>query len=392
MKNLIIIFALLAVIGFSAKGQQPFTVSQAEKQRLEPIDLSYLQRVKDRLNPVNIHNRSIHSLLLDYQGLDALAATDSGGTAEGFRWDINQNFTDVDAYNYGLNWAATTFPSLWDVNTLVEYPVAGTQITVDSIVVFFLHENMTGTSDVVTITIYEYTGALGILIDASDQITNNVLYQQSFNWTTSMAPLGGAGFQPLIIRPNITLPVGGRFTVGVTFTGNVANTFSLSATYADLCLGNCGGEESVVPNNSFYRLILEQPGGSLSGVNPIFLDCFDDDVLTPGYCEHFYIQNFGVLAFIHADVPSPSVTISASANPICAGQSAILNAIPSGGAPGYSYLWNTGATSSSVTVSPNINTTYSVTVTDNNAQSATASTLVTVYPLPVVSISGLNSS
>ncbi len=53
--------------------------------------------------------------------------------------------------------------------------------------------------------------------------------------------------------------------------------------------------------------------------------------------------------------------------------------------PAYSsYLWSTGATTQSVTVSTT--GAYSVTVTDNNACNHTASVAVTVHPLPVVTL------
>ncbi|WP_298899301.1 T9SS type A sorting domain-containing protein [uncultured Psychroserpens sp.] len=63
---------------------------------------------------------------------------------------------------------------------------------------------------------------------------------------------------------------------------------------------------------------------------------------------------------------------------ICFGNATTLTA--SGGT---SYLWNTGATTSSITVSPNATTTYSVEVFENNC-SSTDEVIVTVNPLPNV--------
>jgi hypothetical protein len=59
-------------------------------------------------------------------------------------------------------------------------------------------------------------------------------------------------------------------------------------------------------------------------------------------------------------------------------QSASLTATATGGTPPYSYLWSNGATSASTTVSPLETTTYSVTVTDANNQTATDGVTVTV--------------
>jgi len=80
--------------------------------------------------------------------------------------------------------------------------------------------------------------------------------------------------------------------------------------------------------------------------------------------------------------PSLTATISPDNVAICAGASATLTA--SGGT---SFSWSTGATTASITVSPNSTTTYSVTVTDNSGCSGTASRIVTVNPLPNPAIS-----
>ncbi|WP_178985259.1 Ig-like domain-containing protein [Winogradskyella helgolandensis] len=63
---------------------------------------------------------------------------------------------------------------------------------------------------------------------------------------------------------------------------------------------------------------------------------------------------------------------------ICEGESTILNA--SGGT---NYVWSTGETADSIEVTPDITTTYIVTVSDDNGQSEEANVTVTVNALPV---------
>ncbi|WP_353777530.1 T9SS type A sorting domain-containing protein [Winogradskyella sp. 3972H.M.0a.05] len=63
---------------------------------------------------------------------------------------------------------------------------------------------------------------------------------------------------------------------------------------------------------------------------------------------------------------------------ICEGESVTLTA--SGGTD---YLWNTGATTASITVSPNQTTTYSVTVSNDNGGEDTDEVTVTVTEIPV---------
>ena len=99
--------------------------------------------------------------------------------------------------------------------------------------------------------------------------------------------------------------------------------------------------------------------------------------------------------------PVPTTTVGvinngSCLNPVCSGS---VTANPAGGTPAYSYLWNTGATTSSLnglcgTVTPGVS--YSVTVTDANGCSAinTGSVICTPPPPcqnPSVSISGATS-
>ncbi|MBL7854752.1 MAG: gliding motility-associated C-terminal domain-containing protein, partial [Cyclobacteriaceae bacterium] len=68
---------------------------------------------------------------------------------------------------------------------------------------------------------------------------------------------------------------------------------------------------------------------------------------------------------------------------ICAGEAITLTATG-----GTSYLWNTSATSASITVSPVATTTYSVLITNANGCSETKTVTVTVRDSPVISFTG----
>lgn len=80
---------------------------------------------------------------------------------------------------------------------------------------------------------------------------------------------------------------------------------------------------------------------------------------------------------------STTPTASVNSPSICAGSSATLTA--TGGA---SYLWSTGATTASITVSPVSTTSYTVTVRNAAGCSATAISTVTVNALPVAAATG----
>lgn len=70
---------------------------------------------------------------------------------------------------------------------------------------------------------------------------------------------------------------------------------------------------------------------------------------------------------------TPSVSVSASPDTICAGQSSTLTATPSGGNGSYSYAWSSGGTASTEQVSPLASTIFVVTVTDGNSCAGTGS-------------------
>ena len=85
--------------------------------------------------------------------------------------------------------------------------------------------------------------------------------------------------------------------------------------------------------------------------------------------------------------PLPNLSIVSSSSTVCAGQSSLLQ---SSGA--LSYLWSTGSSSASLTVTPFVTTAYSVTGTDSQACSAVAVITLTVNPLPKMSIFTYNST
>lgn len=81
--------------------------------------------------------------------------------------------------------------------------------------------------------------------------------------------------------------------------------------------------------------------------------------------------------------PLPIPTINGNST-ICVGETLSLTA--SGGG---NYLWNTGATSATISVNPIANpSTYTVVVTDLNGCIDSTSTIITINPLPIVLITG----
>lgn len=88
-------------------------------------------------------------------------------------------------------------------------------------------------------------------------------------------------------------------------------------------------------------------------------------------------------------LPSPSISTISGASTICNGASEILTPVVTGGTGSFTYLWSTGATTPSITVSPSSVTTYSVTVTEGSCSDVASKTVnVDDVPLAGNAISG----
>ena len=87
--------------------------------------------------------------------------------------------------------------------------------------------------------------------------------------------------------------------------------------------------------------------------------------------------------------PVPTVTVTPNTATVCNGMPTTLTA---SGAPNYKWNDPVNSTTTSITVSPIIKTTYTVTGTDNNSCKSTASAVITVNTLPTVTVNPTNIS
>ncbi len=100
--------------------------------------------------------------------------------------------------------------------------------------------------------------------------------------------------------------------------------------------------------------------------------------------SRYYVEDVS----IELCTSAPVITVN---NPtICSGGSATITA--SSSIAGTTYLWNTGAITNPLIVSPAVTTTYTVTGTAPSGQTGTASATVTVNPLPTITASASPST
>lgn len=225
--------------------------------------------------------------------------------------------------------------------------------------------------------------------------------------TASVTVTVGAALSP-VITGNTTICPGQTVTLtasgGTTYTWNTGETTasisvgpSSTTTYSVLAAsGGCAGTASAM---------ITVDAGAVPFITGSTLICTGDAAtLTASGGSSYLWSNGETTAFIIVS-PAATTTYSVSVSGTCSGtasttltvtsavtavitcqdvcgsNSAILTA--SGGA---TYLWSTGAVSSSITVSPAATTNYSVIVSAGSCSDTTVCT-VNVFPGPVVSVS-----
>jgi hypothetical protein len=159
------------------------------------------------------------------------------------------------------------------------------------------------------------------------------------------------------------------------FTVNALPTISIAGT--DFCAGqsttltatpSTGTFVWEVNTGSGYNVISGQTNNTIS-VNTA--GDYRAKVTDANGCTSDYSNVLAIAQFA-----SPSVTIATvPGTTICTGDTATLTANPTGGSGPYTYLWSTSATGNSISVTTS--GTYTVTVTDNNGCTATASQAIT---------------
>lgn len=200
----------------------------------------------------------------------------------------------------------------------------------------------------------------------------------TWNWTLT----GASPATSTLNNPSATYNAAGIYTVSLVATNGtltscgVTQTIMVNATptistlnSGPICVGynaniSASGATSYVWNNSSTSASIV--------VSPTLTTAYTVTGTTAG-CSNISTVNVTVNQL-------PNVTATSSNSLICDGEAAVISA---GGAS--SYLWNTSATSPSITVSPTVTTLYTVTGTDMNGCVNTAT-----YNLIVSWCAGIN--
>ncbi|MDD5571697.1 MAG: gliding motility-associated C-terminal domain-containing protein, partial [Bacteroidales bacterium] len=200
----------------------------------------------------------------------------------------------------------------------------------------------------------------------------------TYNWDNGL----GAG-NPKTVSPNKTT----TYTVTGTDNNTCSNTAScvvcvtsaliLNVTPSEVCNGSPA--TVCVSNGTSYTWDTGENTSCIT-VSPVSTTSYYVTGINSNGCTgvSFAVVNVNQL---------PSV--SATNKTICYGTTTTLTAVGNGGTAPYNYQWASGtnpATGATVSVNPIVNTTYSITVTDNKGCTATTTVSVIVSPQMLASI------
>lgn len=248
-----------------------------------------------------------------------------------------------------------------------------------------------GTAGTYSVTYNDGSGC-GTLTSNSISVTINPVPTANITGNTQLC-LGnqnqldaGAGFSSYYwstgeTTQTIMISTAGVYWVRVTNSSGCSDTASVTATYVTLAdptitgnLSFCPGSSTTLDAGAGYSSYLWSTGATTQTISVSTAGTFQVTVSNAGGCT-------ASSSVVTTPFDAPVPVISGTAG-FCTGGSTTLSV-----AGVYnSYLWSTGSTASSISVNTAGN--YSVTVTDANGCTGTASVTVVVFPGPTPVISG----
>jgi hypothetical protein len=404
MKKLFTLFGIVGLF-FGLHAQQQTVQNHAIENNL-PASGTHLQTHfpgKQLNNNSTLRSESTSSpAYLWYSNVDGAYATFNSGSAyyETFQY-INADYPNSASNTW--QWGAVLFDTLIQVldaqNDVVKtYPLNGSTISLDSLDIFFIHDDSIQAIDTITVTVFDLDSfqLAGTLGSPSEYM----LYNRKWDTviiTNSTIPLnyvyGGSSptFTDLTFYPGLSFEQGKTFGVRVDFAGDTASHFALINSYSNLCAGSCVATNTVVGFNSLGYFNYEASGSNYSSVNypyTLYFDCNHDGIYEPDLCENNDLQNWWIVSSVTITNPfevgiiydslvscnnNPPTQINLSAN--------VLGSV----AEPFSYNWSVNANGGSLSsttdssvlfTADSLTSIVSVTVTDANNVTTSASVTI----------------
>ncbi len=222
----------------------------------------------------------------------------------------------------------------------------------------------------ITVTALPSVAASSPTICGGSTTTVTASGASTYTWNT------GATGANLVVTPSSTT----NYTVTGTSAAGCVNTRTTSVTVTPgpvIAISNatiCAGTSTVLTASGVTTYTWNTGANSATlSVSPSSTTAYTVSGGNPG-CSS--IATKVVTVTVNA-LPTIGITGTAS---LCSGQSGVLTATGTAS----SYVWGMGETTASISISPTITTTYSVTGTHANGCSSTTTKVVTVNALPLV--------
>jgi gliding motility-associated-like protein len=252
-----------------------------------------------------------------------------------------------------------------------------------------------GCTNTAVATVLQNTTTPNVIASTSNHLNcNNTSAVLSATSTT-----GGLNYQWIAgpSLPNYTVNQAGTYTVTITNPVNgCSNTAIVSVTASPIftanvsvlsqinCFGANNGALQVNVNGGSMPFTITNlnNNNTLTNINTFPLTLNN---LSAGNYSIQVSDASGCQQVLYSSIsqPSPLNVLVTGNSSLCAGSSASLSSNVSGGTAPYNFMWSpNGGTAPNTVVSPNVSTTYTLTVTDNNGCQAATNIAIAVNPSP----------
>ena len=206
----------------------------------------------------------------------------------------------------------------------------------------------------------------------------------TYLWNNLQTGQTATGLVPNTYTVTVTDANGCTTTATVTVT--TPNPLTSTATSTNiLCFGNATGTANVTPAGGTSPFTyLWSNAATTQSISNLSAGNYSVIVTDANGCT--------TTATVTITQPTQLVATASQNVAICAGLSTQISGLGTGGTNPLSYAWTPGGPGQTLTVTPTATQTYILTITDANGCTDTASTTVTVNPLPVFVIIADDSS
>lgn len=196
----------------------------------------------------------------------------------------------------------------------------------------------------------------------------------TYTWSNGATLTNACSLTAGTYTATVTDANGCTATAAATITEPPVLTITATAVNTTMCEGSCTDIDATGSGGTPGYNYSWSNGRTSSSINmcPVTTTVYTCAVSDANGCSNIDT------AIVHVN-PLPTIVLSGN-DSVCKGNSTILSATGGG-----SYLWSNGYTTSSITVSPGSNTTYTLSVSNGTCMSDTTFTVV-VNPLPTVNI------